>query len=299
MMLDKLKNLKGKLTLNANMAKIVWFRAGGSADLLFEPYDEEDLAEFLQIIGPDMPLYIIGIGSNLLVRDGGLRGAVLRLGSKNFGKLYQHSENEIYSQCGVSGKKLSLFAADIALGGFHFYSGIPGNLGGAIAMNAGANNLETSERLVSLRAMDRNGNVKIFTNEELGFSYRNCNLAKDYIFLSAVLKGYNTSKKAILADIEAVLEHRMRVQPIREKTGGSTFKNLPHKSAWQAIEEARCRGLCFGDACMSEMHCNFMINKGQASAFELEELGEMVRKRVLEHSGDLLQWEIKIIGDKK
>ena len=294
---EKLEILRGKVSFNADMAKIVWFRTGGLADLLFEPEDEKDLVEFLKIIGPEMPLQIIGIGSNLLVRDGGIRGAVLRLGSKKFGKVKQISEDEILSECGASDKKISLFAAEAQIGGFHFYSGIPGNVGGAIAMNAGANSMETSQRIVRVRAMDRNGNIKEFTNDEMNFKYRYCGVANQYIFLSAVLKGYKSSKKKNLDLINEVLKHRNEAQPVREKTGGSTFKNLVNKAAWQVIDEAGCRGLCFGDACMSELHCNFMINKGAATAFELEQLGELVRQRVFEHSSNFLEWEIQRIGD--
>lgn len=294
---EKLEKLRGKVIFNADMAKIVWFRTGGLADLLFEPEDEEDLAAFLNIIGAETPLQIIGIGTNLLVRDGGIKGAVLRLGSKKFGEVKQISEEKIFSQCGATDKKLSLFAAEAGIGGFHFYSGIPGNLGGAIAMNAGANNVETSQRVEMVRAMDRSGNIKKFTNEEMNFSYRSCGIAKQYIFLSAVLKGYKSSKQKILDLIDIVLKHRNEAQPVREKTGGSTFKNLVNKSAWEAIAEAGCRGLCIGDACMSEMHCNFMINKGAATAFELEKLGELVRQRVFEHSNNFLEWEIQRIGN--
>lgn len=292
----KLQNVKGKLSFNADMTKIVWFRTGGRAQILFEPESESDLALFLKIIGTSIPLQVIGIGSNLLIRDGGLNGAVIRLNVKNFGEVRQIDETHIYSQCGAPGKKISIFAKQANIGGFHFYSGIPGNLGGALKMNAGANNLETSQFVKTVRAMNRGGEIKEFNNNNMNFSYRHCGLTGEYIFLSAVLKGYKSSQEEVQINIDEVLKHRNEAQPVREKTGGSTFKNLSDKSAWQVIDEAGCRGLCFGDACMSEMHCNFMINKGSASAFELEQLGEIVREKVYLHSKNLLEWEIQRLG---
>lgn len=296
---EKLKPIKGKIKFDVDMAKIVWFRTGGLAQILFEPENEADLALFLKIIGTNFPLQIIGIGSNLLVRDGGLSGAVIRLNVRNFGEVKQLNETHIFCQCGVPGKKLSLFAAQANIGGFHFYSGIPGNLGGALAMNAGANNLETSQFVISVRAMNRQGEIKEFNIEDMQFSYRHCGISSEYIFLSAVLKGYKSSKEEIQQKIKEVEQHRNEAQPVREKTGGSTFKNLTHKSAWQAIDEAGGRGLCIGDACMSEKHCNFMINKGNASAFELEQLGELIREKVYNNSQELLEWEIQRIGNFK
>ncbi|WJW79765.1 UDP-N-acetylmuramate dehydrogenase [Bartonella sp. TP] len=292
----KLAALRGKLIFEADMAKIVWFRSGGKAKLLFQPEDEADLISFLHIWPKNEPLRTIGIGSNLLVRDGGFAGAIIKLGAKAFGQVKQLSPTLLSAQCGVSDKQLSLIACQSGIGGFHFYSGIPGNLGGAIAMNAGANDIETAQRVVNVRAVDRFGNIQLLTNKELEFSYRHCGVKHRFIFLNAELEGYPSSAEEIKQKIESVIKHRESAQPVREKTGGSTFKNLAMKSAWQLIDEANCRGLRFGGAAMSEMHCNFMINENQASAYDLEMLGEIVRQKVYEHSGKKLTWEIERFG---
>lgn len=293
---QKLDKLRGKITFEADMAKIVWFRTGGRAQLLFQPEDEADLIDFLRIWPIDKPLRVIGIGSNLLVRDGGAIGALVKLGAKTFGQICQLSPTTLLAQCGVSDKKLSTTALEVGLGGFHFYSGIPGNLGGAIAMNAGANGIETAQRVISVRAIDRAGNICILDNKALNFSYRHCAIAKKYIFLSAVLEGYIEPREIIKQKIDEVVAHRDIAQPVREKTGGSTFKNLENISAWQLIDAANCRGLCFGGATISNMHCNFMINTDQASSFDLESLGEAVREKVYAHSGKILMWEIERLG---
>ncbi len=296
---DKLAGLRGKLTPDAEMDKITWFRAGGAADVLFQPADEDDLAAFLKAVPSSIPVLIVGIGSNLLVREGGIRGFVVRLSAKGFGETEQVSETRIRAGAACPDKRVAALALEAGIGGFHFYHGIPGAIGGALRMNAGANGVETRERVVEVRALDRQGNVHTLSNADMGYAYRHSSASKDLIFTSAVFEGYAEDKAAIKAAMDAVQHHRETVQPIREKTGGSTFKNPEGTSAWKEIDKAGCRGLMIGGAQMSPMHCNFMINVGNATGYDLEFLGETVRARVLEHSGIRLQWEIKRIGEFK
>lgn len=294
---DRLAGLRGKLTLDAGMDKITWFRAGGEADALYQPQDEEDLAAFLRAIPEEIPVTVVGIGSNLLVRDGGIRGFVVRLSAKGFGQAEVVSPTQIRAGAAISDKRLAAAALEAGIGGFHFYHGIPGGLGGALRMNAGANGVETRERVVEVRALDRQGNLHVLSNEDMGYSYRSSTAPTGLIFTSALLEGYPEEREAIRAAMDAVQHHRETVQPIREKTGGSTFKNPPGTSAWKEIEKAGCRGLMIGGAQMSPMHCNFMINMGTATGYDLEFLGETVRARVLESSGIRLHWEIRRIGE--
>ncbi|TWH01040.1 UDP-N-acetylmuramate dehydrogenase [Mesorhizobium sp. J18] len=292
----RLAGLRGKLTPNAGMDKITWFRAGGPAEVLFQPADEEDLAAFLKAVPEDIPVTIVGIGSNLLVRDGGLQGFVVRLSARGFGEVSAVSEVRLVAGAAVPDKRVAAAALEAGVGGFHFYHGIPGGIGGALRMNAGANGVETRERVVEVRALDRKGELHILSNADMGYAYRHSSAGKELIFTSAVLEGYPDDREKIRADMDAVQHHRETVQPIREKTGGSTFKNPEGTSAWKEIDKAGCRGLMIGGAQMSPMHCNFMINTGTATGYDLEYLGETVRARVLEHSGIRLQWEIKRIG---
>jgi UDP-N-acetylmuramate dehydrogenase len=294
---DRLSGVRGRITPDAEMDKITWFRAGGLADALFQPADEDDLAAFLKAVPKDVPLTVVGIGSNLLVRDGGIPGFVVRLSAKGFGEAHVISPTKIRAGAAIPDKRLAAVAYESGIGGFHFYHGIPGAIGGALRMNAGANGVETRERVVEVRALDRQGNVHVLSNVDMGYAYRHSSAAADLIFTSAVFEGAVEDKEAIKAAMDAVQHHRETVQPIREKTGGSTFKNPEGHSAWKVIDEAGCRGLMVGGAQMSPMHCNFMINTGAATGYELEYLGETVRARVLEHSGIRLHWEIKRIGD--
>ncbi|WP_157015827.1 UDP-N-acetylmuramate dehydrogenase [Mesorhizobium xinjiangense] len=294
---DRLAGLRGRITPDAGMDKITWFRAGGTADALFQPADEEDLAQFLEKLPEEVPLTVVGIGSNLLVRDGGIRGFVVRLSAKGFGEAEAVSDTRIRAGAATPDKRLAAAALDAGIGGFHFYHGIPGAVGGALRMNAGANGAETRERVVEVRALDRKGRVHTLTNAEMGYAYRHSAAPGDLIFTSAVFEGEAEDKDAIRAAMDAVQHHRETVQPIREKTGGSTFKNPEGSSAWKEIDKAGCRGLMIGGAQMSPMHCNFMINTGTATGHDLEALGETVRARVLEHSGIKLQWEIRRIGE--
>lgn len=294
---DRLSGLRGRLTPDAAMDKITWFRAGGPADVLFQPADEEDLAAFLKAVPVEIPLTVVGIGSNLLVREGGIRGFVVRLSAKGFGEAEAVGDLRIRAGAATPDKRVAAAALEAGIGGFHFYHGIPGGIGGALRMNAGANGVETRERVVEVRALDRQGNLHVLDNAAMGYAYRHSSAPKDLIFTSAVLEGYAASREEIREAMDEVQHHRETVQPIREKTGGSTFKNPPGTSAWKEIDKAGCRGLMIGGAQISPMHCNFMINTGTATGYDLEHLGETVRARVLEHSGIRLEWEIKRLGD--
>ena len=296
---DSLSALRGRMTPNAEMDKITWFRAGGVADALFQPADQEDLAAFLQAVPEDIPITIVGIGSNLLVREGGIAGFVVRLSAKGFGEAQVISPTRIRAGAATPDKRVAAAALEAGIGGFHFYHGIPGGVGGALRMNAGANGVETRERVVEIRALDRKGKEHILSNADMGYEYRHSSAPKDLIFTSAIFEGYPEDREAIKAAMDAVQHHRETVQPIREKTGGSTFKNPEGTSAWKEIDKAGCRGLMIGGAQMSPMHCNFMINTGTATGYDLEHLGETVRARVLINSGIRLQWEIKRIGNFK
>ncbi|TIU69263.1 MAG: UDP-N-acetylmuramate dehydrogenase, partial [Mesorhizobium sp.] len=293
----RLDGLRGRITPNAEMDKITWFRAGGLADALFQPADEDDLAAFLRAVPEEIPLTIVGVGSNLLVRDGGITGFVIRLSAKGFGEAEVIAPTTIKAGAATPDKRLAAVAYHAGIGGFEFYHGIPGAVGGALRMNAGANGVETRERVVEVRALDRKGNVHTLSNAGMGYAYRHSAAPAGLIFTSAVFEGVSADKAAIKAAMDAVQHHRETVQPIREKTGGSTFKNPEGTSAWKEIDRAGCRGLMIGGAQMSPMHCNFMINTGTATGYDLEYLGETVRTRVLERSGIRLHWEIKRIGN--
>ncbi|OJU37545.1 MAG: UDP-N-acetylenolpyruvoylglucosamine reductase, partial [Rhizobiales bacterium 68-8] len=229
-------------------------------------------------------------------RDGGIPGFVVRLSAKGFGEAEVVSPTRIRAGAAVPDKRVAALALEAGIGGFHFYHGIPGAIGGALRMNAGANGVETKDRVVEVRAVDRRGGRHVLTNAQMGYAYRHSSAPADLVFTSAVFEGYPEERAAIQAAMDEVQHHRETVQPIREKTGGSTFKNPEGTSAWKEIDKAGCRGLMIGGAQMSPMHCNFMINTGSATGYDLEYLGETVRARVLENSGIRLHWEIKRIG---
>jgi UDP-N-acetylmuramate dehydrogenase len=294
---DRLSGLRGRITPDSAMEKITWFRAGGPADALYQPADEEDLSDFLRAVPNEIPVMTVGIGSNLLVREGGIRGFVVRLSAKGFGTAKQVSDTRLEAGAATPDKHVSGVAYDAGLGGFHFYHGIPGSIGGALRMNAGANGIETRERVVEVRALNRAGERVVLSNAEMGYAYRHSSAPKDLIFTSALLEGYPDEPATIRANMDAVRDHRESVQPVREKTGGSTFKNPEGTSAWKEIDKAGCRGLMIGGAQMSPLHCNFMINTGNASPHDLETLGETVRARVLATSDIRLEWEIKRLGE--
>lgn len=288
--------VRGRMTPNAAMSSVTWFQSGGPADILFQPADEDDLAAFLNALPGDVPVMVVGVGSNLLVRDGGIDGVVIRLSAKGFGQVETMGDNRLRAGAAVPDKRLAAAALEAGLGGFAFYHGIPGAIGGALRMNAGANGTETKDRVIEVTAIDRQGNRHTLTNVEMGYAYRYSAAPKDWIFTSAIFEGFAEDKAEIQRQMDEVQHHRETVQPVKEKTGGSTFKNPEGTSAWKEIDRAGCRGLMIGAAQMSPMHCNFMINTGGANSHDLELLGETVREKVFETSGIQLEWEIKRLG---
>ncbi|QWK76879.1 UDP-N-acetylmuramate dehydrogenase [Ochrobactrum sp. BTU1] len=292
----RLSGLRGRMMPDTGMDKITWFRAGGPAQVLFQPADEEDLSEFLKAVPEEIPLLVVGIGSNLLVRDGGIPGFIVRLSAKGFGEVERVSETRLRAGTATPDKRVAAAALEAGLSGFHFYHGIPGGIGGALRMNAGANGVETRERVVEVRALDRKGELHVLSNADMGYAYRHSSASPDLIFTSALFEGIPGDREEIQKAMDEVQNHRETVQPVREKTGGSTFKNPEGTSAWKEIDKAGCRGLRVGGAQMSEMHCNFMINTGNATGHDLETLGETVRAKVYENSGIRLHWEIKRLG---
>ncbi|HLZ02244.1 MAG TPA: UDP-N-acetylmuramate dehydrogenase [Bradyrhizobium sp.] len=288
-------DLRGRLIANQPLAELTWFRVGGPAQVLFTPVDEDDLAYFLKHLPEDLPVYVVGVGSNLIVRDGGLPGVVIRLAPRGFGEASANGEL-VTAGAAALDKRVAETAAAANLAGLEFYFGIPGTIGGALRMNAGANGAETKDVLVDAIGVDRKGNKHIFSNADMKFVYRNCGVDPSIIFTSARFCGTPATPEAIRARMNEVQTHRETAQPIREKTGGSTFKNPPGHSAWKLIDAAGCRGLKLGGAQVSEMHCNFLINTGNATGHDIEALGESVRERVKQNSGIELHWEIKRIG---
>jgi UDP-N-acetylmuramate dehydrogenase len=287
--------LRGRLVANQSLADLTWFRVGGPAQVLFTPADEDDLAYFLARLPAELPFTVVGVGSNLIVRDGGLPGIVIRLGPRGFGEAMAQGEVVVAGAAALD-KRVAEVAAAAGLGGLEFFFGIPGTIGGALRMNAGANAAETKDVLIEASAVGRDGKKHVFTNAEMKFVYRSCGVDASMIFTSVRFQGRPATAESIRARMNEVQAHREAAQPIREKTGGSTFKNPPGNSAWKLIDAAGCRGLRVGGAQVSEMHCNFLINTGEATASDIETLGEAVRARVKENSGIELQWEIKRIG---
>jgi UDP-N-acetylmuramate dehydrogenase len=287
--------LRGRLTANQRLSELTWFRVGGPAQVLFTPADEDDLAYFLSRLPTELPVTVVGVGSNLIVRDGGLPGVVIRLAPRGFGEA--SAQGEIVSAGAAAlDKRVAETAAAANLGGLEFFFGIPGTIGGALRMNAGANGVETKDVLREASGVGRDGKKYVFINAEMKFVYRNSGVDASIIFTSARFRGKPATPEAIRVRMNEVQAHREAAQPIREKTGGSTFKNPPGNSAWKLIDAAGCRGLRVGGAQVSEMHCNFLINTGEATASDIETLGETVRERVKENSGIELHWEIKRIG---
>ena len=288
-------DLRGRLLANELLAPLTWFRVGGPAQVLFTPADENDLAYFLKNLPGDLPVIVVGVGSNLIVRDGGVPGVVIRLTPRGFGEI--ETEGEIV-RAGTAAldKRVAEVAANANLSGLEFLFGIPGSIGGALRMNAGANGGETKDVLIEATALDRQGDRHRFDNADMKFTYRANGLDPSLIFTSARFRGLPAAPEAIRLRMAEVQNHRETAQPIREKTGGSTFKNPPGHSAWKLVDAAGCRGLKLGGAQVSEMHCNFLINTGNATAHDIEQLGETVRERVKATSGIELRWEIKRIG---
>jgi UDP-N-acetylmuramate dehydrogenase len=288
--------LKGRLLANQPMAPLTWFRVGGVAQVLFTPADEDDLAYFLANLPEEIPVVTVGVGSNLIVRDGGVEGVVIRLSPKGFGQVDYVGKGQLNVGAAVLDKKLAEAAVQHRVGGLEFFFGIPGSVGGALRMNAGANGGETKDVLVYATGVTRDGDFVTLSNAEMGFAYRTCAVDASVIFTSALFAGRIEDEAVIRSRMDDVQHHRETAQPIREKTGGSTFKNPPGHSAWKLVDAAGCRGFKVGGAQVSEMHCNFLINTGDATAADIEGLGEEVRRRVMEDSGVELQWEIKRIG---
>lgn len=292
-----LPDLRGRLTANAQLADITWFRVGGAAQVLFSPADEADLSYFLKNLPDNVPIQVIGLGSNLLVRDGGVPGVVVRLG-RGFNEIKVEG-NVLRAGTAVPDVKVARAAADAGITGLAFYRGIPGSIGGALRMNAGAHGRETKDCLVSARAVDLDGNIYVLSNADMGFRYRHCGIQDGWIFTEATYSGSIGDPAAILKEMDEVAEYREKNQPIKERTGGSTFKNPPGDSAWKLVDAAGCRGLRIGGAKVSEMHCNFLINDQQASGEDVETLGETVRARVKDAAGVTLNWEIIRLGVPK
>jgi UDP-N-acetylmuramate dehydrogenase len=290
--------LRGRLLANQSLAELTWFRVGGLAQVLFMPEDEADLAHFLEHLPSEIPVTVVGLGSNLIVRDGGVPGVVIRLG-RGFGDVKIEADNRIRAGTAVPDVKVSRAAQEAGLAGLAFFRGIPGAVGGALRMNGGAYGRETKDALIEARGVDRQGHVRVFTNGDMHYTYRHCGAPDDIIFTEALFQGSPGDPAAIAAEMDKITESREATQPIKSRTGGSTFKNPPGHKAWQLIDAAGCRGLKVGDAQVSEMHCNFLINLGSASAADIETLGETVRRRVKENSGVELEWEIKRIGVTK
>jgi UDP-N-acetylmuramate dehydrogenase len=287
--------LRGRLLANQSLAELTWFRVGGPAQVLFTPADEDDLAYFLSSLPRELPVQVVGVGSNLIVRDGGIPGVVIRLSQRGFGEA--SAEGDIVSAGAAAlDKRVAETAAAADIGGLEFYFGIPGTIGGALRMNAGANGTETKDVLIEATGIGRDGNKRVLGNADMKFAYRSSSVDPSIIFTSARFRGTITAPEAIRARMNEVQTHRETAQPIRKKTGGSTFQNPPGHSAWKLIDAAGCRGLRVGGAQVSEMHCNFLINTGAATGHDIETLGETVRARVKENTGIELHWEIKRIG---
>jgi UDP-N-acetylmuramate dehydrogenase len=291
---SRLPALRGRLLANQPLAELTWFRVGGPAQALFMPEDEADLCYFLSNLPAELAVTVIGLGSNLIVRDGGVPGVVIRLG-RGFNEIAIEGLS-VRVGAAVPDVKVARAAQEAAIAGLSFMRGIPGAVGGALRMNGGAYGGETKDALAQVRAVDRQGRVHILTNADMGFSYRHCGAPDDYIFIQALFAGRRGDPAVIAGEMEKITESREATQPIKSRTGGSTFKNPPGQKAWQLIDAAGCRGLRIGDAQVSEMHCNFLINLGKATANDIESLGETVRKRVKGKSGVELEWEIKRIG---
>lgn len=294
---DTLPAVRGKIVKQAELAPFTWFRVGGPADVLYIPADPDDLSDFLRQLDPSVPVTYIGVGSNLIVRDGGIEGVVIRLAGKAFSDIQIDIENNlIIAGPGALDSAVARAAAKAGLAGLEFYAGIPGTIGGALTMNAGCYGRETKDILVSAWGYDRTGEMRTFTNEDFGFSYRHSDISPDIVWIQAVFQGTPDDPAAITERMDAITARRETSQPIREKTGGSTFKNPEGHSAWKLVDEAGWRGKRFGGAKFSELHANFMINADNATAADLEGLGDTVRAEVKEKFGIDLHWEIKRIG---
>ena len=297
-LLKRLPQVRGRLEANAPLADLTWFRAGGPAEVLFTPADEADLAAFLTGTPEDVPVYTIGVGSNLLVRDGGVPGVVIRLG-RPFMEISEEPGHRVRAGTAALDVRVARFAQEKSIDALTFLRGIPGTIGGALRMNAGAYGGETKDILIEARAVDRSGKIHVLSNADMKYSYRHSGAREDLVFTEALFQGRAGDPAEIAAAMDKITSSREATQPIRSRTGGSTFKNPPGNKSWQLIDKAGMRGFAVGPAKVSELHCNFLINEGGATAAQIEELGETVRARVRETSGIELDWEIKRIGLRK
>ncbi len=295
MNLATLPRVRGRLTEQAPLAPLVWFKAGGPAQWLFEPKDVEDLSEFLAGLEPDVPVMGLGLGSNLIVRDGGVPGVVVRLG-KPFAKVERLDDTTVRCGGGASGILVSSTARDAGIAGLEFLRSIPGTVGGFVRMNGGAYGREVKDVLVEAELVLRSGERRTLPVDALGYTYRHSELPEGAIVVGAVFRGEPGEPAAIQAEMDRIASEREASQPLRSKTGGSTFKNPPGTKAWKEVDAAGCRGLRIGDAQVSEKHCNFLLNLGSATAADIEALGEEVRRRVKARSGVELEWEIQRVG---
>lgn len=298
-LLSRLPDVRGRLTENADIAATTWFRVGGPAEMLFKPADHDDLAAFLAACPSDIPVMVLGVCSNLIIRDGGIKGVVIKLG-RDFATVTHDPETGIVT-AGAAALDMNVaeYTAREGLGGLEFLSGIPGSIGGALRMNAGAYGAEVKDVLIDAHVMHRDGSVHTYTPEQMGLSYRHNDLPSDVIFLSGRFKTVSEEGDVVRARIDDIRQKRHESQPVKARTGGSTFANPDGYKAWELIDAVGGRGLTIGGASMSDKHCNFMLNNGDATASDLENLGEEIRRRVREKFGIELRWEIKRIGEAK
>jgi UDP-N-acetylmuramate dehydrogenase len=293
-LLDRLPAVRGRYSENALLANTTWFRVGGAAEVMFRPADLDDLADFLAARPADVPVTVIGVGSNLLVRDGGVPGVVIRLG-RAFADIRVDGDN-VVAGAGALDLNVAHAAAEAGIAGLEFLCGVPGTVGGALRMNAGAYGSEIKDVIVWAKALDPRGRRYCLTPDRLGLAYRRCAVPEGWIFNAARLRGRPGDRAAIARRMAEIQAERAGAQPVRARTGGSTFANPPGRKAWELIDQAGCRGLRRGGAMVSEKHCNFLINTGEATAADIEGLGEEVRRRVFEATGVTLEWEIRRIG---
>lgn len=292
---EELPRIDGTIEPNGSLADFIWFRTGGPAEWLVKPKDEEDLARFLAGLDEDIPVTPVGVGSNLIVRDGGVEGAVVRL-PKSFAKTKIEDGNRVRAGGGAMGITVASAARDAGIAGLEFLRGIPGTVGGAVRMNAGAYGREVKDILVEARVVMRDGSIETWPLDRFGYSYRHSDLPEGAVVVEALFQGAPGDSEKIGAEMDRIAAEREASQPLRSRTGGSTFKNPPGHKAWALIDAAGCRGLRHGDAQVSEKHCNFLLNLGNATSADIEELGEEVRRRVMERCNINLEWEIQRIG---
>ena len=290
-----LPNVRGKLKADAPLAPLVWFKSGGNAALLFEPADREDLVDYLKSLDSETPVMALGLGSNMIVRDGGVPGVTVRLG-KSFSKIERLDETTLKCGGGASGILVSSTARDAGVAGLEFLRGIPGTVGGFVRMNGGAYGREVQDILVACTVVLHDGTVEEWPAERLGYTYRHSDLPEGAIVTDATFRGITGDPVMIGTEMDRIAQAREESQPLRSRTGGSTFKNPPGHKAWALVDAAGCRGLKIGDAQVSEKHCNFLLNLGNASSADIEALGEEVRRRVQAKTNITLEWEIQRIG---